>query len=119
MIYVHYGAEWLYKYYVDVLNYKDLKKAYRHERLTRLGPIRRSRPGQYGKDVDRAEGRKRVWFVFGMSPNNTRRCSSLSSIVAGTGSTSSKAQESAVLLYDLSTEPTVARLVSREIHPDA
>ena len=93
VIYVHYGAEWLYKYYVDVLNYKDLRR-----KPIVVGIF----PGwdrsveadlvSYGKDVDRAEGRKRCRSFSGCRHNNTRRCSSFSWIVAAPGSTSSKAR---------------------------
>ena len=68
VVYVHNGAEMLYNYYANILNYKNLR-----EKPTVIGIDAshqltvREYLALYEKDLERVQHHKRVWFPFVMS----------------------------------------------------
>jgi hypothetical protein len=102
VVYVHNGAEMLYNYYANILNYKNLR-----EKPTLIGIdpsdqlTVREYMALYGKDLDRVQGHKRAWFPFVMSA--TKFVPIFESILDGRGTQLDKFQGrgSTILLYGL------------------
>jgi hypothetical protein len=103
VVYMHCGAEMLYNYYANILNYKNLR-----EKPTVIGidpdNNKLSVGGDlavYGKDLERVQGQKRVWFVFVMSA--TKYVPMFEYILDARGAQLDKFQDpgSTILLYGL------------------
>jgi hypothetical protein len=103
MVYVHDGARTLYDYYVNVMNYKNLRG-----KPVVIGLIRGRRDGlseyltKYAKDLERVHGGKRVWFLFGMASPEYIPESEHILDAWGTRLDKFEAPTSGTLLYDLS-----------------
>ncbi len=101
--YVHFDADTLYNYYVNVLNYKNLRGKpfvvgiYPGEDASMAEQL-----AAYRKDIERVHGRKRVWFLFAMS--HSQHVPVFESILDARGTRLDKfqGQGSEALLYNLS-----------------
>ncbi len=103
VVYVHFDAQTLYDYYVNIMNYKDLRG-----KPSVIGVMPRGEDGSsehriaYEKDLDRVQGRKRAWFLFGMA--TPKYLAETEPILDARGTRLEKflAPTSGTLLYDLS-----------------
>jgi hypothetical protein len=119
MIYVHYGAGTLYDYYVNVMNYKNLRgKPVVIGASPGRDDFRAADPTDYEKDVERVQGRKRVWFLFAMETSTYLPQFEHILDARGVRLYKFQAPTSGALLYDLSGSQPIAFQIPRH-HPDS
>jgi hypothetical protein len=103
VVYVHDGARTLYDYYVNVMNYRNLRGK---PVVIGIVPGRRDNLPEYltkyEKDLERVQGGKRVWFVFAMASPELLPESEHILDARGTRLDRFQVPTSGALLYDLS-----------------
>jgi hypothetical protein len=103
MVYVHHGAHTLYDYYVNVMNYKGLRgKPVVFGVDPRRGAGLSEDLTAFEKDLERVQGRKRVWFLFAMETPKYLPQSEHALDARGTRLDKFQSPLSGTLLYDLS-----------------
>ena len=112
VVYVHTGADMLYRYYVNALNYKDLRGkpavigiypgTSKDVSISELSISEQL--SIYGKDIEPVQGRKRVWFVFAMGAPESVPIFDQLLDTRGTRLEKFQGRGSVILLYDLSPE---------------
>jgi hypothetical protein len=111
MVYVHYGAHMLYDYYVNIMNYKNLRgKPVVMGVEPRRGDSLWEDLTAFEKDLERVQGRKRVWFLFAIDTPKFLPPSEHILDARGTRLDKFQSPLSGTLLYDLSrSRPTELR----------